>query len=40
MVGIKNIIIIGKIGSGKSALANVLSGTEVFKEDSSSVIEI
>jgi AIG1 family/Leucine Rich repeats (2 copies) len=40
MVDIKNIIIIGKVGSGKSALANVLSGTEVFKEDSSSLTEI
>lgn len=36
----KNIITIGKVGSGKSALANVLSGTDGFKEDSSSSIEI
>ena len=40
MVDTKNIIIIGKIGGGKSTLANVLSGTKVFKEDSSSVPEI
>lgn len=40
MVNTKNIIIIGKVESGKSTLANVLSGTEVFKEVSSSVAEI
>jgi GTPase Era involved in 16S rRNA processing len=41
VVETKNIIlIIGEIGSGKSALANVLSGTKVFKENSSSLTEI
>ena len=37
MIDTKNIIIIGKLGSGKSALANVLSGSDEFKEDNSSL---
>ncbi|CAG8579618.1 5243_t:CDS:2, partial [Cetraspora pellucida] len=37
MVDIKNIIIIGKVGSGKSALANVLIDDKTFKEADSSL---
>ncbi|CAG8447320.1 9416_t:CDS:2 [Racocetra fulgida] len=33
MADIKNIIIIGKVGSGKSALANALSNSDEFKEE-------
>jgi len=37
MTGIKNILLIGRAGSGKSALANVLSGTSEFEEGESSI---
>src|SRR6266498_181060 len=35
----RNILLIGRTGNGKSALANVLSGTDKFKESQSSVSE-
>src|SRR5437763_1284908 len=39
MTQIRNILLIGRAGNGKSTLANVLSGTEKFIESSSSVSE-
>src|SRR5438128_5869945 len=36
MIKIRNIILIGKTKNGKSALANVLSGTNDFKEGNNS----
>ncbi|CAG8714141.1 7107_t:CDS:2, partial [Cetraspora pellucida] len=38
-VEIKNLLIVGRTGNGKSALANVLSGTNGFKESDKSVSE-
>ncbi|CAG8776152.1 19639_t:CDS:10 [Gigaspora margarita] len=35
----KNILLIGKTGNGKSTLANVLTGTNLFKESDSAVSE-
>src|SRR5439155_7030928 len=36
---VKNVLIVGRTGSGKSALSNVLSGTNDFKESGYSVSE-
>jgi len=32
MIEVRSILIIGRTGNGKSALANVISGTNKFKE--------
>jgi energy-coupling factor transporter ATP-binding protein EcfA2 len=39
MVNIKNILLIGRTGNGKSTLANVISGTKKFRESADSVSE-
>src|SRR5436305_7998023 len=38
-MNVRNIILIGKTGNGKSTLANVISGTNRFAESSGSVSE-
>ena len=36
---IRNVLLVGRVGQGKSTLANVLTGTKKFKESSSGTAE-